>query len=170
MAQYNQWMNERLYSAVESLPKASLMADKGAFFGSVIGTLNHILVGDLIWLSRFRDHPGKFSALNELTNLPKPKALNSILFTDLAMLEEARQHLDSIIVALASELSDEALNVSLDYQNTKGESHSKRFGFLLQHFFNHQTHHRGQITTLLSQEGIDIGVTDLLAIIPEMDS
>jgi len=74
--------------------------------------------------------------------------------------------MDSVIKEFADELTDSVLSTSLTYTNTKGERFSKNFGHLVQHFFNHQTHHRGQISTLLNQAGIDLGVTDLLVGIP----
>ena len=74
--------------------------------------------------------------------------------------------LDAVIKDWAAALTDAELASALDYANVKGVSASKRFGSLVVHFFNHQTHHRGQTTTLLYQAGVDVGLTDLLALIP----
>lgn len=167
MAEYNRWMNEKVYAAATNLTEDEFMADKKAFFGSVCGTLNHLLVGDLIWLNRFSTLHGDFSALQPLAAFPKPHAIDQCLFNSIGDLKAAREKLDEIILAFAGQVSPLHLELNLQYRNTKGEAHSKPFGELLQHFFNHQTHHRGQVTTLLSQFGKDVGATDLLLCIAD---
>ncbi len=166
LARYNAAMNGKLYAAAAALPKEVLAADRGAFFGSVIGTLNHIVAGDTIWLRRFMGHPSDFSSLKAMAGIPAPAGLAHRYSDDLDLLLELRLRLDAIIGALAAELSDSDLAAPLSYQNSRGESR-QNFGSLLLHLFNHQTHHRGQASTLLSQCGVDIGVTDLLEWIPE---
>ena len=167
MAAYNQWMNEKIYGSARGLEQTELAKDRGAFFGSILGTLNHIVVGDTIWLKRFAMHPTFSIALKDVSELPSPNKLNDILFEDFVALSERRAWLDNHIIGWVGTLSDDDLNVVLRYQNTKGVPANRRFSSLLQHFFNHQTHHRGQVSTLLSQAGVDIGVTDLLALIPD---
>ncbi len=167
LAEYNQWMNAKLYQAVARLPPADLMADRGAFFGSIFGTLNHLAVGDTIWLQRFARHPARHAALEAVSQLPIPAALDQPLFTDLASMSAQRQYLDRIILAWAASLTEADLAHELAYVNTKGVRFQRRFSALVLHFFNHQAHHRGQATTLLSQAGQDVGVTDLLALIPD---
>lgn len=169
LANYNRWMNENIYHVVTKLDPESLYQDLGAYFGSIGGTLNHIMIADIIWLKRFLSHPREFSALTSLAKLPDPGSLDQILHRNLNQLAHARKNLDQTLIELCQELNDPDLNVSLTYQNTKGITFSKPFGALVQHLFNHQTHHRGQVTTLLSQCGLDPGVTDLLAIIPEQE-
>ena len=166
LASYNAAMNARLYDAASGLPPDALCTDRGAFFGSVIGTLNHIVAGDTIWLRRFTAHPSNFPALHAMAAIPAPTALSSIFSEDLAVLLAHRVRLDAIIAALAAQVSDSDLVQPLAYRNSQGEQR-KHFGSLLLHYFNHQTHHRGQASTLLSQAGADIGVTDLLEWIPE---
>ena len=168
MASYNQWMNQAIYKAAGELSYANLVEDKGAFFGSVLGTLNHNLAADIIWLKRFAAHFTELSSLDRVRVLEQPAALNTRLFDDLLLLQSQRFELDLLIIAMMDEVTDEMLASALEYINMKGVDHSQRFGFTLQHFFNHQTHHRGQITTLLSQLGIDVGVTDLITTIPRM--
>lgn len=167
MAAYNHWMNAKIYEAAGGLDPAELARDRGAFFGSILGTLNHILVGDTIWLKRFASHPALSDSLGEVADLPDPTSLNQILIEDFAALSEQRAWLDQQIIDGVEALSDDDLKVVLRYHNTKGVPAHRRFSSLLLHFFNHQTHHRGQVSTLLSQAGVDIGVTDLLALIPD---
>lgn len=165
LSHYNQWMNDKLYSTAAKLPADELAKDRGAFFGSLLGTLNHIMVADIIWLQRFSCHPAQHPALNEIRMMQKPQTLAQTLLDDFAALSAERRRLDSTIITWCGQLDVSDLNHKLAYHNMKGEAAAKNFGSLMLHFFNHQTHHRGQATTLLSQQGLDVGVTDLLALI-----
>ncbi|AYF32789.1 damage-inducible protein DinB [Vreelandella alkaliphila] len=167
LASYNQWMNSKVYEAAGQLSATDLAKDRGAFFGSILGTLNHILVADTIWLKRFATHPSCMTSLREVADLPKPTTLDQIVFEDFGRLSEHRSWLDQRIIDWVAELSDGDLDVVLSYRNSKGIPANKRYSSLVLHFFNHQTHHRGQVSTLLSQAGVDIGVTDLMVQIPE---
>lgn len=166
MAGYNEWMNSKLYHAAAKLPVQELARERGAFFGSILGTLNHLVVADTLWLKRFATHPAKPAALQPLLELPQPAALSEILFTDLTLLAERRRFFDAAINAWAAGLTQADLDHVLHYANSKGVKSQRRFASLVVHFFNHQTHHRGQATTLLFQAGQDPGVTDLLALVP----
>lgn len=167
MASYNQWMNEKLYRAAEKFSQAELVEDRGAFFGSILGSLNHILVGDTIWLKRFASHPVHYNSLDSLESLPVPSMLTEILYEDFSELRKARVSMDEMIVNWSLEVEEGDYERALPYRSTKGLPFTKVMGALVQHFYNHQTHHRGQVTTLLSQIGIDVGITDMLAIIPD---
>jgi uncharacterized damage-inducible protein DinB len=167
MARYNRWMNEKLYKAAAGLTDAEIREDAGAFFKSVLGTLNHLLVADIIWLKRFAGHPRKYRALQFLHAIPSPKSLDQILRNDLNSLREERTKLDDAIIHWVADIEPGDLAADLEYSNSKGKKFFDNFDNLIQHFFNHQTHHRGQLTTLLSQRGIDVGSTDLLTLIRE---
>ncbi|SHH66092.1 DinB family protein [Massilia sp. CF038] len=166
LASYNRWMNEKLYAAAAALPQQALEQDRGAFFGSIIGTLNHIVAGDTIWLKRFAALADHAVPLAPVLALSTPPALATIFSTELALLAPHRAMLDGVIEAWVATLDAAALDATLHYQNSKGVVGDKRLGSVLLHFFNHQTHHRGQASTLLSQAGVDIGVTDLLMLVP----
>jgi uncharacterized damage-inducible protein DinB len=166
MAQYNQWINQRIYQAAKQLPDTKLNEDKKAFFGSILGTFNHIMVADIVWLKRFLKHPSYHVSLNSIRQLEQPENLNQILHDNFEILTQKRLELDTVIIEWCQEITENDLFFMLPYHNMKGEPFVKEFGSLLFHFFNHQTHHRGQVSTLLSQENIDIGVTDLLMLIP----
>ena len=169
MADYNQRMNNQLFEAADKLTTEELCADRGAFFTSILGTLNHILVGDLIWLSRFSSHSNSYRSLADLSELPKPAGLSDVIYPELSSLRDARSRVDSSIKRwLAEEVKEADFSKSLAYANTKGVVSERNFGELLFHLFNHQTHHRGQVTTLLNQQGIDVGTTDFLIDIPDM--
>jgi uncharacterized damage-inducible protein DinB len=166
MAEYNRWMNQRVYEAAAKLPEEQVLADRGAFFGSLYNTLNHIVVADLIWLHRFAQLQGLEGLASQVAALPAPTSLTQLLASSLPELEELRVNVDGVILALAASVTDAHLTQTLHYGNTTGKKQAKKFGALLQHFFNHQTHHRGQASTLLFQAGVDVGVTDLNALIP----
>lgn len=150
MARYNQWMNRKLYAACARLSDAQYREDRGAFFGSVHGTLNHLLFGDTAWMRRFRNRP--------LDGLH----MRMEFHPELAALAAMRELLDKEIVEWAEGLSPQWLAADFGYTVMSTGSRNVRPAWeLVTHMFNHQTHHRGQVTTLLSQQGIDIGVTDL---------
>lgn len=156
MASYNRWMNEKLYALCAQLSDADRKKDRGAFFKSVHGTLNHLLLADKVWFGRFAGKPVKFAGLDQE------------LHEDFDTLREDRAATDAAIVDWATNLSDEELAEELRYTSMLSPE-PRRFELWLAvaHFFNHQTHHRGQLTTLLSQLGLDIGVTDLI-MLPEV--
>lgn len=167
MAGYNTWMNGRILDAVARLDPEARWADRGAFFGSAMGTLNHLVVTDLIWLRRIAGHPAGAGLAAALDGLPVPSRLDEIVFRDLDDLRAARLRIDAVIEAFAAGLAEADLDVPLAYRRVNGEGHVKALGPVLSHVFNHQTHHRGQITTLLTQAGIDPGATDVILLVPE---
>lgn len=167
LADYNQSMNLKVYEAAGRLTATELDQNRGAFFGSILGTLNHIVVADTIWLKRFAHHPSCRNSLRVVADLPDPTSLDQIIHSDFARLTEHRVWLDRVIIDWVDTLSDNDLDLLLSYSNTRGVAANKRFASLILHFFNHQTHHRGQVSTLLFQAGVDVGVTDLLALIPD---
>ncbi len=167
LAQYNHLMNKRQYEAAATLTKVDLCQDKGAFFKSVLGTLNHLLVGDIIWLKRFADHPSSADSLTFILELDRPKSLDTILFTDFDKLTQVREIIDIAIINWVRSLTEDDVNSCISYSNMAGKVYRKPLSSLMSHLFLHQVHHRGQVTTLLSQFGIDFGETDLIEIINE---
>lgn len=148
---YNRWMNERLYAACAGLSDAERKRDRGAFFRSLHGTLNHGLLGDRIWLARF------------LGEVHPVSSLDQELYSDFAELQQERAATDAAIDAYVAGLDASAFAGTLRYQSVVNPaSRSLPLWLALTHFFNHQTHHRGQLTTLLHQAGVDPGVTDLI--------
>jgi len=168
MAAYNEWMNAKLYASAGGLSAEALALERNAFFGSIIGTLNHIVVGDTIWLKRFATHPAGHTSLDPVRELSDPAALNQCLFSKFDELLARRKTLDALMREWSIELTEDDLGHILSYKNMKGVAARKSFAGLLVTFFNHQTHHRGQATTLLSQAGMDVGVTDFVALLPDV--
>jgi len=138
-AGYNAWCNERLYDAAAAVPDAEYRAERGAFFKSLHGTLNHLLVGDRIWMNRFTGE-------GEL-----PKSLDAILYDDFAALRAARRAMDASISRYIDGVSDADLSRPIHYRTvSKPADIEQVLAPALDHFFNHQTHHRGQVHALLS--------------------
>ena len=151
MARYNRWMNERLYECSARLADGERKRDMGAFYKSIHGTLNHLLLGDRVWMGRF------------VGPVFKPKSLADELYADFAQLRTERAKTDDAIDAWVGTLNDVQLRGELHYTSIVNPAPRRMpMALAVTHFFNHQTHHRGQVTTLLMQQGIDPGVTDLM--------
>ena len=138
-AAYNAWCNERLYAAVAALSDADYRAGRGAFFKSLHGTLNHLLVGDRIWMQRFTGE-------GDL-----PNSLDAILYDEFAELRAARRAEDARISRYIETLREQDLAGTIRYRTfSKPADIEQQLAPALDHFFNHQTHHRGQAHALLS--------------------
>lgn len=168
LSNYNARFNRQVYEAAARLDDEAFKEDRGAFFKSVCGTLNHILVGDILWFSRFYKSFKPYPSLAGVLELPKPQSLDHLPFPELADLRKARENMDCMISNWAhQDLSAKDLAQDLQYTNTKGVESRRNFGETIMHVFNHHTHHRGQASTLLLQLGQDVGITDFLVDIPE---
>lgn len=166
LARYNRWMNQRLYAACELLSDEERKRQRGAFFGSIHHTLTHLLLADKMWLHRFASQERAFAALPAMTlALPEGADYTSNLHPDWNDLRQTRDALDEVIERWLAEMGPDFLTSTMVYANTKGVQRAHPAWQALTHFFNHQTHHRGQVTTLLTQAGVDVGVTDLVALL-----
>jgi len=151
LAAYNRWMNDKLYAACAELNDLERKADRKAFFKSIHGTLNHILLADRVWFGRFVGKPFKI------------RSLDQELYADFGELRAERVALDQDIEGWAQSVTDEQLAGALSFISiVRPEPLEFELWVCVTHFFNHQTHHRGQVTTLLSQCGKDYGITDLI--------
>jgi uncharacterized damage-inducible protein DinB len=150
MAQYNQWMDSKIYEVCLGIPDDMRKKDMGAFFKSIHSTLNHIYYGDLAWLERLRD------------NTFTPRQIGEDIFEDFIELKEAQAKMDSDILDWVNSLTPEKLNQTFDYlSNVNNFSRTLPIWVLTTHMLNHQTHHRGQVTTLMKQLGYEPGITDI---------
>jgi len=151
LAAYNEWINVQLYAVCAEIPDAERKTQRGAFFGSIHDTLNHILLADRVWLGRFQGTPDPVTRLD------------ATLYADFDDLHTARTREDARISAWAATLDSSALSAPLVYTGIVDPSRRRcALWAAVIHFFNHQTHHRGQLTTLLAQMNIDYGVTDMI--------
>jgi uncharacterized damage-inducible protein DinB len=150
LAEYNHWMNRRMYAACTTLDDGERRRDHGLFFKSIHATLNHLLWGDRAWMRRFT---------NKSYSLGPP---GQDLFQDFSELSTARAEMDSDILAFARGVTPEWLSAPLTWT-------SQLYGFtqtapqfvLVLQMFNHQTHHRGQVHAILTRLGVDMGPTDI---------
>jgi uncharacterized damage-inducible protein DinB len=149
LARYNTLANQRLYAVCSQLTDAERTQTRPAFFQSIHGTLNHIMVGDRIWLGRFTGETIQSTALD------------AILYDDFAELRAARVLEDERITAFISGLNPDFLTGTITYANSQGKVYTDPVEILITHFFNHQTHHRGQIHDMLTQTEIAPPVLDM---------
>lgn len=150
LARYNQWMNRRLYALCAGLPDTERKRDRGAFFGSIHATLDHLLYGDLALLSRLSGDP------------PQQPRLGETIHEEFETLRAERERVDARLLAWSAGLTPEWLEARHRFvSQTDGVERILPHWVLVAHLFNHQAHHRGQLTTLLSQLGYDVGETDL---------
>jgi len=153
MASYNGWQNENLYGVAGTLTDAQRKEQRGAFFGSIHGTLNHLLWADQIWMSRF-------------AGTPKPKAAgisgSPTMYENWDELARERRGFDQAIADWADHLDPAWLEGDLTWHSgATGREVTKPKWLLVTHLFNHQTHHRGQVHCMLTQCGARLGATDL---------
>lgn len=151
MARYNQWINENLYSVCAELSDEERKADRGLFFDTIHGTLNHLVLADKLWFGRFTHEPFHVEGLDQE------------LFADFEPLRDARVEMDRLVLEWTAGLTEAELAGDLEYRSVSNPApRSLPLWIAVTHFFNHQTHHRGQVTAALSQLGVDYGVTDLI--------
>ncbi len=156
MAAYNAEMNRRLYAAARRLSDDERRRPRGAFWGSIHGTLCHVLWGDRMWMSRFDGWEKPAVALKD----------SATLFSDFDELHEARIEVDDKISAWASRVSESWLRDEMVwYSSAAGREMRMPRSLLVTHFFNHQTHHRGQAHALITAAGEQTGDTDLFLIV-----
>jgi uncharacterized damage-inducible protein DinB len=137
MAAYARWANARLYAAALALPEDAYRRELGLFFGSLHGTLNHLVLTDRIWMGR-------------LDGEEEVGPLDRILHADRHALVEARIATDVRLIALVDSFDEAALEGEIVYRNTRGDPFTQKLRDILAHLFNHQTHHRGQAHSALS--------------------
>ena len=150
LARYGRWMNERTYAALAAMSDEERKRDRGAFFGSIHRTLNHLVWGDSLWLARFTG--ADYSE----------RAYGTDLFDDFGELAASRETVDRALLDWAGQLTPAWLASTLEYRSVvDGRARRLPAWIAAVHLFNHATHHRGQLTTLVKQAGADPGVTDL---------
>jgi uncharacterized damage-inducible protein DinB len=142
MAGYNAWANARLYRAAAALPEELYTKNVGAYFRSLHGTFNHLLVADRIWMRRLTGAGSH------------PNQLNATLFEDLPSLHAARRAEDARIIEFVEGLSEAGFEEMWDYKTLGGLPQRQRRREILAHLFNHQTHHRGQAHAILTVLGV----------------
>ena len=158
MARYNSWQNSQLTTALDKVSAQELTAERGAFFGSILGTLNHILWADRIWMSRF---DASFAAPEE--GIPESPAL----CPDYTAWKAARGEMDRWVEDWATQVTQSDLSGDLAwYSGAAGRDVTRPRAFCVTHMFNHQTHHRGQLHAMMTNAAL-VGNTSDLFLVPE---
>jgi uncharacterized damage-inducible protein DinB len=142
LAGFNKWANGRIYDCVAELPDAAYRQDRKAFFGSIHATLNHLLLVDQLWTGRIKETPVDINGLTD------------ILHDDFQELASARKAEDMALIDLVAGMSEDDLQASIDYHSIAGTAGQNTVWMILATLFNHQTHHRGQVHTMLTQASI----------------
>jgi uncharacterized damage-inducible protein DinB len=154
MARYNAWQNRQVTQALADLPDADLRADRGAFFGSIMATLNHILWGDTVWMSRF----------DRSVAAPAVSGTQSVQFTPtFAVWSAERFRMDGAIRIWADTVRAVDLRAELTwYSGVLARDTQRPLTQCIAHMFNHQTHHRGQVHAMMTAAGLNAPVSDLI--------
>lgn len=161
-ARYNSEFNRRLFDQLAQCTDDERKRDMGAFFGSIHGTLNHILLADRIWLGRFAATVPGSSSLDGAALVHEFSSLRQEICAEFDELYTERRATDEVILSWAEELTGDLLARTMSYRNAQGNFREHLVWIAVAHMFNHQTHHRGQVTALMHQLGHDPGVTDYL--------
>lgn len=154
---YNRWANARLYDAAAQLPDEEFRRPMGAFFGSLCGTLNHLIVTDRIWLRMTGEGPAH-------------DRLDLVLTEGIKELRALREAEDARIIDLIAGMNEADFARTYEYLNMSGKPFTRRYADTLPHFFNHQTHHRGQCHTLLTQLGQQAPALDYIYFLDEWET
>lgn len=154
MARYNSWQNEQIFAALDGQSHEVLTQNRGAFFGSILGTLNHLLWGDLMWMSRF----------DADSTAPGGTIAASVGLTpDHNAWRAQRLQTDAAIARWANATSTQALARDLTWNSSAAQREVRcSLALCVVHMFNHQTHHRGQVHAMMTQIGLTAPVSDLV--------
>lgn len=167
MSLYNQRINTQLIQCCQALPTSILKKETHSFFTNIVSYWNHLLFGDLILLKRLALNNVAQLSMDDFGDFPSPNSPNDIYYQDLLDIVDLRKRVDALIIRYCQNLSDKDCEQFISYTTTEGEQITKAVSDVTQHIFNHQTHHRGQLTCVLSQFGVDYGCMDLPVIVAE---
>ncbi len=162
LARYNALSNETLNGILSALPREELTRPRGAYFGSIMGTLGHLLSCDENWLRRFRELCGSGAPLDHPRLEPDGHVWRPAAFTTFEEFISERQTVDGIFVEWAATVDTALFDRTLAYADSEGKPLRYQFRDAAEHVFNHQTHHRGQVSQLLDELGIKHDFSDLL--------
>ena len=167
LAHYNQRINKQLLDVCSKLPNSKLHQQTHSFFPNIISYWNHILFGDLILLNRVAKISTTSLSTSSLVAFPTPVAPTDIYSHELTEFAEIRSELDKLLIDYCNSLTEQEVSSILSYKTTEGDDVTKPLSDVMQHLFNHQTHHRGQLTCILSQLGQNYGCMDLPVVVVE---
>lgn len=149
LARYQRWAYGRLFERIAEVGDDAYFADRKLYFGSIHRSLNHLLLVDRLWLARLQgEKTGRVNLAEEL--------------------ETGRRELEALVheqcekfIAFCDGLDESRLDENIHYVSSKGDAFTMPLAPLIAHMVNHGTHHRGQISTALTQLGIEAPVMDI---------
>jgi uncharacterized damage-inducible protein DinB len=162
LAEYNATTNGEVLEILRGVPAEDLDRNLGSFFGSILGIMNHILVSDVAWLRRFSTAVAELAQLEQGLPRVEVKKLTDVIWPDLGTFSPVRQQVDTLIMHGFQVLPEERFTAVLRYRNWRGEEQEKIAWKAFLHFFNHQTHHRGQVSALLDRLSVKNDYSNLI--------
>jgi len=160
-------MNAQLLDSCSTLSNDLLKKETHSFFPNIISYWNHILFGDLILINRLAlNQIGQLSTA-DLSAFPTAKSPQDMYYSNLSDIADLRKQVDELLIQFSNNLTEDECEKYISYTTTEGASVTKAVADVTQHIFNHQTHHRGQLSCVLSQLGVDYGCMDLPVIVSE---
>jgi len=165
LARYNRSVNESVFALLSALPEGAFDAERPCYFGSIRGVFKHILICDIHWMRRFREVFGYAKPLDHPRFEPAGHAWTKYEFGGFADLLRERKVLDDLILEFARTADTSKFGDVLAYADSGGNPHRYYFRDAFEHFFNHQTHHRGQLSQILDELGVEHDYSDLLAVL-----
>jgi len=165
MAQYNRTANRQLLYILETCDPDIITRSEGSYFDSILGLLNHILVSDLGWLTAYRDSNLKLPSLKSSALEFKHPGWRNNLYDKTARLRNHREQVDELFMDFVGETPEGVFTGEIEVARSDGKKHIFPFGKVLMHLFNHQTHHRGAISQILDNRGVDNDYSNLMGLL-----
>jgi uncharacterized damage-inducible protein DinB len=162
LAEYNAQTNREMLGILEAQPAELASRQTGAYYGSILGTLNHVALADLTWLRRLARQFPELGFVGPALPVYKAQGLKDVVWDNLTVFRPVREGLDELLRRLARELPPARYPEVLEYRNLRGQEQRKITWRALLHMFNHQTHHRGQVAALLDQAGVQNDYSNLI--------
>jgi len=162
MAEYNKQTNQEVLGILEGLPQEQLSKDLGSYYRSILGIMNHILVTDATWIRRFANNLPELNAVTPRLPTFELKTWKDIVWNSLSLFNPVRTSVDEVIGQAFRLVSEDKYGLKIKYQDYRGQEQHKIAWYAFLHFFNHQTHHRGQVAVLLDQLSVENDFSNLI--------
>jgi len=162
LAEYNKQTNQEVLGILEGLPQEKLSKDLGSYYSSILGIMNHILITDTTWIRRFANNLPELNVVTPQLPMFELKTWKDIVWNSLSIFKPVRTSVDEVIGQVFRLVSEDKYNLKMKYQDYKGQEQHKTVWYAFLHFFNHQTHHRGQVAVLLDQLSVENDFSNLI--------
>jgi uncharacterized damage-inducible protein DinB len=162
LAEYNKQTNLEVLGILEGIPQERLSKDLGSYYSSILGIMNHILVTDATWIRRFGNNLPELNGVMPHLPVFELKTWKDIIWNSLSLFEPVRTSVDEVIGQVFRLVPEDKYNLKIRYKDYKGQEQHKTVWYAFLHFFNHQTHHRGQVAVLLDQLSVENDFSNLI--------